>query len=248
MRLHRLPGIHHDSSCIIVSGSEATCIVDPGTTWYQANLVERLKPYILDRSPLTSILLTHRHYDSCGAAPYLAEEYNAIIRIHSEGIPSLSGGDMFTTWANRYGSDMPIIDAEGMVEGEIISLGDVSLQVIHTPGHTSDSCSFFIPEKKAIICGDLIPAAGHPVRADMPTGVLTELQESLVKVMDLKPEMIICGRDEAIIGSELCYAVVSKHMHSVETRIENKGMLPTDWPKPAETCHWLTPSPAWDFD
>ncbi|MEE2747715.1 MAG: MBL fold metallo-hydrolase [Candidatus Thermoplasmatota archaeon] len=248
MRLERLPGIHHDSSCILVSGTKSTVIIDSGTSWYQSNLVERLRPHLEGRAPVEAILLSHRHFDSCGAAPHLAEQFGAIIRIHEDGVAPLSGGDLFTTWASRYDSDMPAIDTEGFSDGEQIDLGDVNLHIIHTPGHTMDTCCFHILEKDAIICGDLIPAAGHPSRADMPTGNLIEMKSSLERLLELSPKLLVCGRGEAISGSELCREVIHKHIESVENRIEQDGKLPSNWPKPANTCHWLTPEPAWSFD
>lgn len=248
MRLQRLAGIHHDSSCIVVSGRKATCIIDPGTSWYQVNLLERLKPHLEDRPPVASILLSHRHFDTCGAAPYLASELGANIRIHSDAIAPLAGADMFTTWASRYGSDMPSIDALALDDGEIIELGDTELHVLHTPGHTVDSCVFHIPSKHVIICGDLVPAAGHPVRADMPTGALMDLKSSLETVRDLHPNMLVCGRGDAISGHDVCASVLTYHIQSVDERITAKGEIPSGWPKPAETCHWLTPEPSWNFD
>ena len=248
MRLERLPGIHHDSACIIVSGTKSTVIIDSGTTWYQSNLVERLTPHLEGRAQVNEILLTHRHFDSCGAAPHLAEHFGARIMIHEDAVTPLAGGDLFTTWASRYDSDMPPIDAQGFSDGEQIDLGDVNLHVLHTPGHTMDACCFHIPEKNAIICGDLVPAAGHPSRADMPTGNLVQMRDSLARVLDLTPELLVCGRGEAISGIEECTAVLNRHIESVDLRIAAEGSLPNGWPKPAETCHWLTPEPIWEFD
>ena len=247
MRLERLPGIHHDSACIVVSGTESTVIIDCGTSWHQSNLVERLQPHLEGRASVEAILLTHRHFDSCGAAPHLAQQFDATIKVHEDAVAPLAGGDLFTTWASRYDSDMPPIDAQGFSDGDQIYLGDVTLQVLHTPGHTMDACCFHIPEKDAVICGDLVPAAGHPSRADMPTGNLVEMKESLERVRGLSPNLLVCGRGEAISGSVVCADVLSKHIESVELRIEGKGELPSGWPKPAETCHWLTPEPAWLF-
>ncbi|MEC8927355.1 MAG: MBL fold metallo-hydrolase [Candidatus Thermoplasmatota archaeon] len=247
MRLERLPGIHHDSACIVISGTESTVIIDSGTSWYQSNLVERLQPHLEGRAPVEAILLTHRHFDSCGAAPHLAQQFDATIKVHEDAVAPLAGGDLFTTWASRYDSDMPPIDAHGFADGDQISLGDATLHVLHTPGHTMDACCFHILEKETIICGDLVPAAGHPSRADMPTGNLIAMKKSLERVRDLSPNLLVCGRGEAISGSGACADVLNQHIESVEIRIEGEGKLPSGWPKPAETCHWLTPEPAWSF-
>ena len=248
MRLERLPGIHHDSACIIVSGKDATVIIDTGTTWYQSNLLERIRPHIKGRSKVSSILLSHRHFDTCGAAPFLSSELGAEIWAHESAIAPLSGSDLFTTWASRYGSDMPSIQAQGFSNGKQFDLGDSIVEVIHTPGHTMDSCSFIIREKETVICGDLIPSAGNPARADMPTGNLLDLKQSLEKIQDLNPKLIVCGRGEAVSGLEKCQQVLTRHIESVNSRIENSGGIPDSWPKPAETCHWLSPEPVWGFD
>ena len=248
MRLERLPGIHHDSACIVVSGTESTVIVDSGTSWYQTNLIERLAPHLEGRAPVEAILLTHRHFDTCAAAPHLGEHFDAKIKIHENAVAPLAGGDLFTTWASRYDSDMPHIDAEGFCEGEKVDLGDITLEILHTPGHTIDACCFHILGKGAIICGDLIPSAGHPSRADMPTGNIVEMKSSLERLLKLSPSLLVCGRGEAISGLDACRNVLKQHIESAELRIDREGKLPMGWPKPAETCHWLTPEPAWSFD
>jgi glyoxylase-like metal-dependent hydrolase (beta-lactamase superfamily II) len=248
MRMERLPGIHHDMSCIVVSGTEASIVIDPGTAWYQANVVERLAPHLDGRAPVAAILLSHRHYDACGGAPHIAAVLDCQIRIHESAVAPLAGADQFTTWATRYGSDMPAIETTGFTDGEVIGLGDADIHVLHTPGHTMDSCVFHIPAKSAVICGDLVPSQHHPVRADMPTGNLVDLAASLARVLDLEPELLICGRGPAISGKEACVATLEKHIESAVQRIEKDGALPAGWPKPAETCHWLTPEPAWSTE
>ena len=204
-----------------------------------------MTPHLEGRAPVEAIILTHRHFDTCAAAPYLAEHFKAKIRIHEDAVAPLAGGDLFTTWASRYDSDMPVFEATGFANGDQFTLGDATIEVIHTPGHTMDTCSFWIAEKSTIICGDLIPSSQNPSRADMPTGNLLQMKASLEKVRSLKPELIVCGRGDAIIGAEQCIDILQKHTESVQQRIDGEGRLPKGWPKPAETCHWLTPEPAW---
>ena len=248
MRLERLPGIHHDSACIVLSGTESSFIIDSGTSWYQTNLVERLKPHLQGRPKIEAILLTHRHYDNCAAAPHLAEAFGAKICIHQDAVAPIAGGDLFTTWASRYDSDMPAFTAVGFNDGDQFDLGDAIVEVLHTPGHTLDSSSFWIAGKSAVICGDLVPSAQHPSRADFPTGNLVQMKASLEKVKALNPELIVCSRGEAIIGKERCTRILERHIESVQQRIEAEGNLPKGWPKPAETCHWLTPEPPWESE
>ena len=246
MRLIRLAGIHHDSVCILLLGSTASAIVDPGTSWYQVNVEARIAPHLAGRAPVEHILLTHRHFDSVGAASHLAEIHAATVRVHQSATNALSSGDPFTTWASRYDSDMPVVNAQALQDGDSIDLGDAEVKVIHTPGHTVDSVCFYIADRGTVICGDTIPSACYPSRGDMPTGNLLNLGESLEKIRALAPKLLVCGRGEAVKGQEAIDALLAQHIESVEQRIGLKGALPDGWPKPAATCHWLTPEPPWD--
>ncbi len=100
MRVVRLPGIHHDASCILVSGENETVVVDPGTSWYQANVIERIDAKLDGQPAISKVLLTHRHYDTAGATRHLADYWGASCHIHSDGVNALRGGDLFTTWAS----------------------------------------------------------------------------------------------------------------------------------------------------
>ena len=157
MRVVRLPGIHHDASCVVLSGEEESVVVDPGTSWYQANLVERIEAKLQGHPPVTKILLTHRHFDTAGAAAHLADHWQATVHLQGEGVGALTGGDLFTTWASRFNSDMPPTEPVAMQDGDSFDLGGGVVEVIHTPGHTSDSCCFWLESEHILLAGDLIP-------------------------------------------------------------------------------------------
>ena len=246
MKVMRLPGIHHDSSCVIVSGSERTVLIDAGTSWYQANVEERIRPHLEGRPDVAQILLSHRHSDTAAGAVHLASAFDATIHASEKAVNALAGGDLFTTWASRFASTMPPMEVTPFGEDEAIDLGDDTLRVVPTPGHTSGSVSFYIEGKRTLIAGDTIPAAGFPARTDMPTGSLVELCDSLAHLRGLGAEMLIPGRGEAIVGANEVDAVLARHEAFAKERRAAGGEVPADWPRPAETCSWLSPEPAWD--
>ena len=73
--------------------------------------VERITGHLKHKgneSQLDRILLTRRRYPFSGAAQHIAESFGNIpINIHSDAISVLETGDFYSTWANRYDSDMP---------------------------------------------------------------------------------------------------------------------------------------------
>lgn len=64
-------------------------------------------------------------------------------------------------------------------------------EVIKTPGHTSDSLSFYFPEEKVMFTGDFL-FANSIGRMDMPTGSRKDMESSLLKISKYPLDTVIC--------------------------------------------------------
>ena len=74
--------------------------------------------------------------------------------------------------------------------GEVFSVGGVSVTVLHTPGHTAGGCCYITPE--AVFTGDTL--MGYSIgRSDLPTGSGAQLMDSLQKLSALPGDPDICG-------------------------------------------------------
>lgn len=115
-----------------------------------------------------SIVLTHIHLDHAGGAGHLAERFpEATVYIHERVAPYLSDpGPLVegvrSVWGDSteplFGLPTPI-DAgriRSIGDGDEIDLGDRSLRVIATPGHTRAHHSFLDEGTGALICGDAL--------------------------------------------------------------------------------------------
>ena len=179
MRIVRLPGIHHDSNAVVVIGSAGNLLIDAGTSWYQSLQVERING-LLNGASLDRILLTSRRFPCSGGAKHISEQFSDCpIHIHVDGQTSLSSGDFFTTWANRFDSDMPVTATLIVEDEELFIQGDGQISAIALPGHSLDGMGYFSDEKKLLIVGALIPRADRPSRWDLPTGCLPDIVASL---------------------------------------------------------------------
>ncbi len=67
------------------------------------------------------------------------------------------------------------------LEEKEYTLSDFNFEVIYTPGHTSDSISYYFKEAGSIFCGDFIfyESIG---RCDLPTGNFNTMKESINKI------------------------------------------------------------------
>jgi glyoxylase-like metal-dependent hydrolase (beta-lactamase superfamily II) len=112
---------------------------------------------------ITSTLLTHGHFDHSAGARRFAE---------------LTGSDVRALDpAHQYGG-------EGLADGEVIELDGLRLEVVTTPGHTTDSLSFLLPGLNALLTGDTVLGRGTAVIAH-PDGRLGEYLTSLTRMRDL---------------------------------------------------------------
>jgi glyoxylase-like metal-dependent hydrolase (beta-lactamase superfamily II) len=124
---------------------------------------------------LKYVLETHIHADHLSRARLLAEKTNAELYLPSKSKVHFS----FT----------PLND------GDLLTLGNINLKVIYTPGHTLDSSCFLI-NKQALITGDTLftNSVGRPdLKADVDTTKEKArlLYHSLQKITALKDDIIV---------------------------------------------------------
>ena len=144
-----------NSYVISAPGASASVVVDPGPV--EEGHLRRLA----DAGPVELILVTHRHADHTAGSLRLHELTGAPVRAADP--------------RHCHGGGEPLQD------GESIHAAGVTVQVLATPGHTSDSVCFHIPDDGphgSILTGDTILGRGTTM-LDYPDGRLGDYLESL---------------------------------------------------------------------
>jgi len=126
---------------------------------------------------LEKILLTHGHADHCGQAGMLAKELALPIEGPHED-------DRF--WIARLEDDGPrfgiatrIFEPDRwLVDGDTVSFGELTLEVIHCPGHTPGHVVFFHRDTQFAFVGDVL-FAGSIGRTDFPMGNHQDLLDAI---------------------------------------------------------------------
>lgn len=183
------------------------------TTTKQAAIIDpawngnELAKYVTDAGyTLTHILLTHTHFDHIGGLADLKAATDAPIYVHPEAIQMMQFG---AASAQRFGIMMP--DApppdEMLNAGDVITVGELSLDVLFTPGHAPGHVSFYLKEYDVLFDGDVLFQRSIG-RTDLPGGNFTELMNSIQTVLMPLPDetQVLSGHGPATnIGDERRY-------------------------------------------
>jgi glyoxylase-like metal-dependent hydrolase (beta-lactamase superfamily II) len=148
--------------------------VDPGGD------LDRLKAAAAQAGvTIEKILVTHGHIDHCGQAGILAEELGVPIEGPHED-------DLF--WISRLQEDgqrygingKPFTSDRYLVDGDTVTVGKLTFDVRHCPGHTPGHVVFHHPESTLAIVGDVL-FQGSIGRTDFPRGNHQNLLDSITQ-------------------------------------------------------------------
>ncbi len=162
--------------------SRVAILIDP-----ELSLIDRYLAFAArDGLRVHYLVDTHTHADHFSATQELARRLEVPVAMHRL-------------------SPAPFVDL-GLDDGEMLVVGKLRLQVLHTPGHTRDSMCLTVADR--VFTGDTLLMGGTG-RTDLPSGNPEQLYDSLFgKLAHLAPAMRVHpaheyqGRDHSTIGQE----------------------------------------------
>ncbi len=172
-------------NCMILGceNTQTAIIVDPGEEAEQ--ILSVLSQHGLK---VVYILHSHAHLDHIGATKTVHEKTGGKTGLHEDDMFLC---DHLSTQAELFGlptPETPIID-QFLKNGDTLSFGNYSIEVLHTPGHTPGSLSFFI-DTVGLITGDTL-FAGSVGRTDLWEGSHPTLISSIKKNLLTFPDETI---------------------------------------------------------
>ncbi len=177
------------ANCYMVASKSAVLVIDP---FYLSN---KLKAFLEEESEKEIyILATHRHCDHVAGVAEVRDFCGGRVVISALdecGLKSTvhSLGDML-------GLSHKLCDADITVnDGDVLRLGDMSVEVLLTPGHTCGSVCYVVDD--FIFSGDTLFCESIG-RTDFPTGNAYQMQTSLNRLFSLSGDYkVYPGHGEA---------------------------------------------------
>ena len=171
------------TNCYFLQDEESglMAIIDPGDDWER--ILHQVKKA---EGEVKYILLTHGHYDHTTAVPDLVKALPGVqVYIHQADANG-AGSQLFPLAAQ-------VKDLNNYDEGDTLPLGSLTIQVLHTPGHSKGSVTLKVGD--VLFTGDTL-FCGSCGRTDLRGGSYEEIMESLKRLGELEGDFHVCpGHD-----------------------------------------------------
>ena len=174
LQIHFLPLGAYQTNCYLVwdDASSQCIVIDPGYT-PETVLAEAKK---LNKT-VAAVLLTHGHFDHVGGVKGIADQVGCPVYLHKSELSlpgEMTAGPLCYT--HTYG------------QGDTLSLAGLTIEVLHTPGHTPGSVC--LQAEDSLFTGDTLfmDSCG---RTDFPGGSMAEMFRSLQRLAALEGDFAV---------------------------------------------------------
>ncbi len=210
------PGIHNVitenepvsgvTNTYLIVGTEGAIWVDTG--WDREDEARARIDYWhqIGRPPLKGIVVTHMHPPHWGNAP---------------AIQQISGAPIIATAAEKQAIESRMTAAivdKVVQDGETLSLGSMTIEFVHAPGHTYGSLAVFLREREALFPGDTVMGTGTSV-INPGEGEITLFLQTMEKFMRYNPIVIYPGQGPVITDPQAKLQALVRHRQEREQQI-----------------------------
>ncbi|MCP4110470.1 MAG: MBL fold metallo-hydrolase [Desulfobacteraceae bacterium] len=226
----------NESSVYLLKGEGEYALIGGGMVHIVPDIMEQLKEYNIEEEKIKRIIILHAHFDHCAIVPFFKKRWPwATITASSRAKELLSFPKViesiefmnqvilekygYQEKAKELGLEFTGTDVEEEVKGgDILSCGDLSIEIIDTPGHSSCSIAAYVSQEKALFASD---AGGIPFGDQVFTAAnsnFDKYQDSLEKMAKYDTEIYLAEHYGAKTGEHGCHYLQKSITAAKETR------------------------------
>ncbi len=185
----------NNGNTYLITGQK-NVLIDPGHEHLFGHVRDGLARLSLSPGDIDLVIVTHGHPD------------------HMEGVRLFQDGETATAvhqtemafvreMIAQYGNALGVSQFEPTLllqEGDL-QVGDLTFEVIHTPGHSPGSVCLYWPREKALFTGDVVFSQGIG-RTDLPGGNGKTLRSSIERIAQLDVDYLLTGHGDPVVGRD----------------------------------------------
>jgi len=209
-----------ESCFYYLDGGREAILIGGGMAYLGPRLLPQVEAFAVEVKKITKLIILHTHFDHCGLVPYMKKLWpwikvaasrqgksclsDAKLTQHIAGLnQAMIAKEGLEKEAAQLGFAFSGIEVEEIVrEGDRLACGDLSVDILEAPGHSSCSIAAYVPSEKALFASDslgvhypqLIFAAGNS-NFDL-------YEKSLRRLAGLDVEAVLLEHFGAAQGSE----------------------------------------------
>jgi len=186
MILEVFPGGPYQTNTILLGCSETkqAAVIDPSQNIFSSVIAEANNQGL----KITKILLTHSHWDHIADVAIFKDKLAIPVYVHAKDAENLKkpGADGLPKHFSIRGVKPDYL----LEDKQQLHVGNLLLEVMHTPGHSPGGVCFYLPEQNTLISGDTL-FKGSFGNTSFPTSNQKDMIASLKKLSRLPGSTLV---------------------------------------------------------